>query len=436
MERRLPNGLVVVVQPMPWTRAVQVELVLPVGSVTDPEDAPGCTALLWEWLDRGAGGLDARERQEAFSSLGIRHGGGSGRSRSGLSAALLADVLPQALSLMADEVASPNLEDDAFEIARTHALEALASLEDRPAERLGEALDAHAFRGPFARSAYGTEESLEGLTPSAVRRQRDAALAPHGSVLVIAGGADVEPTFDAVAEAFCGWGGAALPDGEGGRAEGEASARLPAWAPPARHDLPLEAHQTQLGWAWPLLPPDDDRAPAQSLGHTVLSGGMGARLFREVRETRGLAYAVSASTVGVRGAAWGTAYAGTTPERTEETLAVVTSELARLRRGVDEDELERARTGLRTREAVRGESSAGRAGQLMQDLVLLGHARRLEERVAAFERPDLAAVNAALAAAPEVEPTVVVLGPSTGGDGRGEPERRAPQDRVVGTGAR
>lgn len=409
VERRLANGLRAVVQPMPWTRAVAVELVLPAGSARDPEDGPGSAALLWEWLDRGAGGRSARERQEAFASLGIRYGGASGRDRSGFSASLLADVLPQALSLLAAEVSDPTLDEDELDTARTHALEDLASLEDRPAERLGEALNAHAFRGPYARSAYGSEEGLRRLTTEELRRYRAATLLPGGSMLAVAGGVEVESAFAAIGDAFGGWDGAA----EASRGA-SAEPPLPEWAPPGRHDLPLDAQQAQLGWAWPLLPPHDDRAPAQGLGLAVLSGGMGARLFREVREVRGLAYAVSASARGVRGAAWGTAYAGTTPDRAEETIAVVTSELSRLRNGVDGDELERARTGLRTREATEGESSAGRAGQLVQDLVLLDRARSASERLSELARPDLAAVLAALAAAPEVAPTVVTLGPGAG----------------------
>lgn len=419
--RVLPGGLRVVVQPMPWTRAAAVEVVVPVGSVTDPEDTPGCAALLWEWLDRGAAGLSARERQEAFASLGVRHGGASGRDRSGLSAALLADVLPQALRLIADEVVRPNLGEDELDTARTHALEELAALADRPVDLLGEALNARAFRGPYGRSAFGSEDGLVRIDAARLRRYRSERLLPAGAIVAIAGGVDADRACDAAAAAFEGW--AAAPGTEGsprpsGGAVPAPEPALPDWAPPARHELPLEAQQTQLGWAWPLLPAHDERAPAQALGLSVLAGGMGARLFREVREVRGLAYAVGATVQAVRGAAWGSAYAGTTPERAEETLTVVSHELERLRAGVEDDELARARTGLRTREAARGESSAGRASQLVQDLVLLGRARSAGERAEALARPDRAAVDEALAAAPAVEPTVVLLGPSRGGAAR------------------
>lgn len=402
-ERTLPNGLRVVVEPRPGREGAAVELVVPLGAVHDPERSLGATALLWEWQDRGAGGRSARARREAFARLGVRHGGAAGRDRSAVSAALLAAALPEALPLLADEVLTPTLDDGEFETARTHALEALASLEDRPAERLDEALNAHAFLPPYDRSAYGSEAGLNDLAPSDVRAHRASGVGPSGSLLAIVGGVDAEQAFELAEAALGGWTGRSLP-GPG----------APRWAEPRRHDLPGGGEQTQLGWAWPLLPADDPRAEAQALGMAVLSGGMGARLFREVREARGLAYAVDATARAVPGAAWALAHASTTPERAEETLAVVDAELRRLAEGVEADELERARTLLRTRDATRAESSGGRASQLLRDALLLGRARAVGERLDALARPTRADVDAALAAAPCTTPTRVVLAP--GGD--------------------
>ncbi|MDZ7707490.1 MAG: pitrilysin family protein [Trueperaceae bacterium] len=415
-ERTLGNGVRIVAEELPGREGVSWELSLPIGAIHDPEDTPGATALLWEWQDRGAAGLGARQRREAFARLGVRGGGASGRDRSVVAGSGLADVLADGLALSVHEVTDPTLDDAELETARIHALEALDALEDRPADRLDEELTARAFVGPYARSALGTVQGLTSATPAAVRAHRDAVVGPAGATLVIVGGVDPEAALD-LAEAVLG-------DWRGGASEGSSSASLgglagnaprhpgpPRWADPARHTVPSDGEQTQLGWAWPLLPADDPRVAAQALGLAVLSGGMGARLFREVREARGLVYAVDAGARAVRGAAWGTAHAATTPERVEETIEVVQRELAKLADGVHEDELQRARTLLRTREAMQAESSSGRAGQLMRDLLLLGRPRSAGERLDALLRPTRADVDAALAAAPCRTPTLVVLGP-------------------------
>ncbi|MGM0590962.1 MAG: insulinase family protein, partial [Halobacteriota archaeon] len=135
---------------------VSWELSLPVGSVHDPEAAPGATALLWEWQDRGAAGLGARQRREAFARLGVRGGGASGRDRSVVAGSGLVDVLADGLALTVHEVTDPALDDAEFDTARIHALEALDALTDRPVDRLDEELNARAFVGPHARSALGT----------------------------------------------------------------------------------------------------------------------------------------------------------------------------------------------------------------------------------------------------------------------------------------
>ncbi len=400
-QRVLPNGVRIVAEELPGREGVSWELSLPVGSVHDPEAAPGATALLWEWQDRGAAGLGARQRREAFARLGVRGGGASGRDRSVVAGSGLVDVLADGLALTVHEVTDPALDDAEFDTARIHALEALDALTDRPADRLDEELNARAFLGPHARSALGTVAGLSAATPDTIRAHRDAVVGPEGATLVIVGGVDPEAALD-LAEATLGEWRGAVP---------QATSGPPRWATPARHAVTADAEQTQLGWAWPLLPADDPRVAAQALGLSVLSGGMGARLFREVREARGLVYAVDAGARAVRGAAWGTAHAATTPERVEETIEVMERELAELSDGVNDDELARARTLLRTREAMQAESSAGRAGQLMRDLLLLGRPRTVDQRLDALLRPTRADVDAALAAAPCRAPTLVVLGP-------------------------
>lgn len=401
-DRTLANGVRIVVEGRPGLSGVAVEIAVPVGAAHDPDGLPGATALLWEWQDRGAGGRSLRARRDAFAHLGVRQGGGAGRSHSGISATMLADALGEALPLLAQELTAPHLDDTELARARHHALEATLSLEDRPDERLDVELTARTLAGPHGRSVYGSSEALRTATPEQVRRQYESSVGPEGTVVVIAGGVDPRAAFALASEAFGAWSGRTAP-----------CAPL-RWAPTGRHELRSDAGQAQLGWSWPLPPPDDARTPALALGLAVLATGSDARLFREVREVRGLAYAVEAGTRAMPGAAWGAASLGTTPDRVDEAIRVVEDELRRLRDGVTADELARARTQLRTREAARSETGAGRAGQLLRDVLLRGAPRSVEERLTALARPSLDDVNAAWAEVPVDTPARVVLGPERG----------------------
>lgn len=102
---------------------------------------------------------------------------------------------------------------------------------------------------------------------------------------------------------------------------------------------------------------------------------MSSRLFTEVREKRGLVYAVSAFPAGVKGQGLLMAYAGTTKERAGKTLEVMLTELERLALGVTEEELSRAKVGLKTALVMADESIRSRASSMARDLYMLGRVR-------------------------------------------------------------
>ncbi|MCW5820437.1 MAG: insulinase family protein, partial [Trueperaceae bacterium] len=173
-----------------------------------------------------------------------------------------------------------------------------------------------------------------------------------------------------------------------------------------------DSSQVQIGLAFPSPAPGTDDMYVYLLALEVLSGSMGARLFTEVREKRGLVYSVSAFFRALRGFGYTLGYAGTTAERASETLEVFLAELARLAEGVSDAELERARTGLLSSIVMAGEASGATAGRLSNDVVLFGRPRTAAEITARIDGVTLSQVNRYLAANPVPQPTVVTLGPA------------------------
>jgi predicted Zn-dependent peptidase len=395
----LPNGLRVVVDPMPWLPTATAVLQLPFGTVGDPDGARGAALVLHEWLQRGAGGRDARAHADAFDRFGVRRGGGCGRETATLTAAFLARDAAEVLALVADSVRAPALADAEFEGARALALQELAGLDDAPAQRLGESVVRARYASAHGRSAYGDRFELESLTPDALRGDAHTRLGPGGAVLAIAGGGEPDALLEAAAVAFGGWDGATVPHPR------------PDVRPPHRTHVDGPGAQTQIGVTDDAIAPGTPGWTAQALGMAVLSGAMGSRLPTEVRERRGLVYTVSSSVRHVRGDAYRFTYASTTPERAAETLDVVVAELDRWRSGVEADELERARTLLRSNLVMQAESTGGRAARLAADVEAFGRPRPLAEVEAALADTGLEAVNTFLAARPPLTPTVVTSGP-------------------------
>jgi predicted Zn-dependent peptidase len=106
---------------------------------------------------------------------------------------------------------------------------------------------------------------------------------------------------------------------------------------------------------------------------------MSSRLFTEVREKEGLCYAVWASyqTYKDRGSIF--AYAGTTTARAQETLEVTLRELRRLADGIEEDEVDRVRAGLKSSLIMQEESTSSRASSIASDWYYLGRVRSFDE---------------------------------------------------------
>src|SRR5207237_10808244 len=138
--------------------------------------------------------------------------------------------------------------------------------------------------------------------------------------------------------------------------EGEKEPELKLGKPPEkRAHLPKDTTQTQIGIAYPSVPIGQPDYYAAQGAVNVLSGGMSARLFTEVREKRGLCYAVSASYSGFKDRASVICYAGSTNERAQETLDVTLGELKRLREGIESEEVERVQAGLKSSQIMQEE---------------------------------------------------------------------------------
>ncbi len=394
------NGLTLVVQEMSWLPSVSFDLLLPFGATTDPEGASGSAVVLAEWLYRGAGARDSRGFSDALDALGVRRSGGAGGESTLVSGSLLADALPEALALYADLVRRPHLSDAEFGLARTVALQELDALDDSPTQRLFIALSKAYFASAHGRSHYGEADDLKALTADAVRQDAARRLAPNGAILSVAGGVRWREVKGLAEELFADWQGAGAP--------------LPVAqvAQPHHEHIAAKTAQTQIGVAYEALPPGHPDWYKNALAVAVLSKGMGSRLFSEVREKRGLVYSVMAVGRAVRGYGYTLGYAGTTPERADETLRVLLGELVRLREGVSGEELERARTGLLAGLVMEGESSGGVAAGLARNTFLFGSPRPLETVRAELSAVTLGALNSYLAERPEPHFTVLTLGPT------------------------
>ncbi len=132
-----------------------------------------------------------------------------------------------------------------------------------------------------------------------------------------------------------------------------------------------DTEQAHLIFGGPGLTQDDERRFALIVADHVLGGGMSSRLFREIREERGLAYAVHSFRSPFADSGSSAVYVGTTPEQTAEVLKLVRAEYDKMMDvGITEDELARARGHVQGSLAIALEDADGRMNRLGRNEVI------------------------------------------------------------------
>jgi predicted Zn-dependent peptidase len=355
---------------------------------------------LSDWILRGAGSRDSRALTGYLDGLGVQRSSGAETVFLRFAAVMLGKNLLQVLPVYADILQRPHLPEEGFEPARDLALQQLDAIDDEPSHKLSLLIRERHLPWPFGRPSVGKREDLEGLTATKLRASTQARLTPRGAILAVAGMFEWKELVACIEEQFGKWTAeppAPLTDKPG---------------PRGYLHVTQETNQCQIGLAWDAIPEAHPDSILLQTAMNVLSGGMGARLFSEIREKQGLCYSVSAGFASLkhRGAVFG--YSGTAPDRAQRTLDSFVVELQRMAKGISSDELERARIGMKSRVIMQGESSGARSGALAGDFYHRGRTRTLDEVRALIEGITLDRVNGFLAANPVKNLTVVTIGPA------------------------
>jgi len=400
--RTLDAGLDLVVETIPSAKSAALTWLTPAGFAAEPESRLGLGAMLEELLLRGAAGRSSRDIADAYDLLGASRDASVETFHMRLSATFLGARFEHVAPLLVSAIRDPALAADAVDPARQLALQSLRGLADEPQSRVMYAAREFHAPKPINRSGLGSEEGLAAITRDDLVVYWNDHAVPAGSIIAVAGAVDPDQVEDVLSAQLAGWKGQTrAPEwsGEGPRGYHHVQSTSEQTHIAVIHDAPAEAHHD---------------AVLERLVIGVLSGGMSGRLFTEVREKRGLCYAVSAGYVTQRDYGRVVAYSGTTPERAQETLDVLVEELRRINNpagAVDQSELDRARIGLKSKLVMSGESTSARAAALAADLAKLGRPRSLDEIAAEIDKVALDDLNAYLARRNLGKLTVCTLGP-------------------------
>ena len=398
----LKNGMVVIGEPMAGVDSVAFGFMLPAGAALLPEGCCGAGSVIADWIFRGAGDKNSRQLGDALDGLGLHRASSVSSSHIGIGAALEASNLAEALGLYADIILRPSLQREQFELARQLAIDGVLALDDEPRQKVMLKLREQFYPSPLGRSAVGEIEDLKALTAEKTKQIIKNNFNPSQTFFTIAGKYDFDKVRQQIENLF-----------ETEQAVSRVPYPVHRTTKAGRYThINNDGAQVHIGLMTETLePPDEDYYNAR-VAVSVLSGGMSTRLFTEVREKRGLCYAIGAQYHGLKDAAGIACYAGTTPEKSQETLEVIMAEFNRLCEGISEEEIERAKIGLKASLILQSESSSSRAGAIGGDYYMLGRIRSLDEIKNKIEQTTTESVLTFLRNNKFKDFTVVTIGPT------------------------
>jgi len=396
----LENGMVLLGERMDAVESVAFGFMLPAGAALLPEGCCGAGSVIGDWIFRGAGDKDSRQLGDELDGLGLHRGCSVNSSHITIGAVLEASNLEQALDLYADIILEARLQEDQFELARQLAIDAVHALDDDPRQKVMLKLREQFYPSPLGRSTLGEIDELKTLTADRTRQIIKNNFNLSQTIFAVAGKYDFDAICRQMENLFSRI-----------KTEAEPSAILLRDKAGKYVHIDDDSAQVHIGLMTETVKPTDEDYYNVRVAVSVLSGGMSARLFKEVREKRGLCYAIGARYHGLKEAAGIMCYAGTTPEKGQETLDVIIGEFNRLGEGISEEEIKRAKVGLKSALILQSESSSSRAGTIGSDYYVLGRVRSLDEIKNKIEQTSVDSVLEFLRNNKFKDFTLVTIGP-------------------------
>jgi predicted Zn-dependent peptidase len=390
----LPSGLRILTERVPAMRSVAFGIWVRVGSRDEARRLSGVSHFLEHLLFKGTRRRSALDISAAIEAVGGETNAFTTKEYTCFYARVLDTHLPLAIDVMCDLVTGSVLAAREVETERRVILEEIAMQDDEPGELVHD-LFAELVYGahPLGRRVSGSTESIDAMTRRQIQGFYQRRYTAPSIVVAAAGNLDHATTVRLVRAALAGTPLDAGPaDPAPVRGPDAAGARLRT-AAGARVD-PKDTEQAHLLVGCPTIGRDDERRFALDVLNNVLGGGMSSRLFQQVREERGLAYATFSYAARFAGTGLFGVYVGCAPGKVEEVLDLVRAELGRAaRHGITEPELARGK-GMLAGSVVLGlEDTGSRMGRLGKGELLYQRPLSDDELLERIDRVGLAEVN-------------------------------------------
>jgi predicted Zn-dependent peptidase len=402
----LDSGERVISERLDHVRSAAVGYWIGAGSRDEQAEVAGVTHFIEHLLFKGSERFSALQVAEIFDGLGGELNAATSREHTLVYGRVPDHHLATAMDVMGDMVFAPTFAE--LDSERDVVLEEIAMYEDAPQELVHDLIaDAVFADHPLGRPVIGTAEVISSIPREAIAGYHETMYVPGNIVVAAAGNIEHDEVVELVSRALA---------GRVERSSSGPNVRPPLMQapPPSLRFQQKDTEQYHVCLAAPGISRSDRRRFAASLLDAILGGSASSRLFQEIREKRGMAYAVYSFVSQYTDTGQIGIYLGTREENLEEALAIAAEQIADVAAGnVPEAELERAKENLKGRILLSMESTATRMNRLGKSLITDSELLSLDRIVAEIDAVEASSVAelAAMFLAPE-RLSAACIGPS------------------------
>jgi predicted Zn-dependent peptidase len=375
----LPSGIRLVTETMADVRSVAVAYWVGTGSRDEPDELAGASHFLEHLLFKGTEARSAAAIAEALDEVGGDCNAFTTKEYTTFYVRLLSEHLPLGLDILSEIMWAPALRPADVDAERTVILDEILMHADEPADLAAEQWQSSLFPAhALGRDTLGTASTVAALGAPEIRRFFEHHYRPDNMVVSVAGDCTHEAVAADLERRFAGRPGGSEPPRQ---APGDDTRSLQVVRRPTE--------QAHLVYGVRSVSRFDERRWALAVLNHVLGGGLSSRLFRKVREERGLAYSVWSERAAYQDAGSLAVVVGTAPENVDEVLRIVTGELELLaEHGITERELAVAKGNLRAELLLSGEDSGARMSRIGASQLLHGEVKAIDDVLARIEGVD------------------------------------------------
>ena len=396
----LDCGLVVVTDASPNLETASLGVWVGAGSRHERDDQHGLSHLLEHMAFKGTASRTAKQISEEIERVGGELNAATSVEQTAYFARVLGADCGLAFDLIADILINSAFDPTELEREKAVIVQEIGAVEDTPDDLVFDMFSSAAYPDqPVGRPILGTRETVGGFDRATIADYLDTHYVTGAAVVAAAGAVDHDEIVAHAQTHFGGFSRKLAPPCPGAAYEGGE----------ARDKRRLEQAHIVIGFEGRSFKADD--VYAALVFSNAVGGGMSSRLFQEIREERGLAYAIHASHWSMSDTGLFSIYAGADGKDVGELCKVALDCMAQAAHDLSEDEIARARAQMKVSLFAALESSSARAEQMARQILAHGRLVPREEVMAKIDAVDVAAARKAGAAMLRGAPTLAAVGP-------------------------